>query len=176
MKNKRLHLIISILYPFWLLISFYLIYLFMTNGANARWAFSSHTFKVYLFFIQPISIIWIGYILVNGHIRNIKKKIREILIISSILLVFAFTMIQWTSVTTLYGQYGTSIKNDKNTLFLLPETTTSYEYETLFREAVKIRYDIMFKKIWTFGFFIFFSTFLLLCIIKKDEKISKNIF
>ena len=171
MQNKKLYLLI-ILYPFWIIISFYLIYLCMTEGSNALWAFSSYTFKRYLLIVFPISVAWAGYILTSGNLKNIKNKIKEILIISSILLVFAFTMIQWTGVTTLYGQYGTPVKLSPNEAFLIPreDAVTAYEHETLYREAIKVRYDTTFRKIWTFGFVVFFSTFLLLYATNKNNR------
>jgi hypothetical protein len=174
MKNKKLF-IVSILYIFWLLISFGLIYFLMANEVGGSWAFSGHAFKRYLLFVWPISVAWAAYILTSGKLLNIKDKIKSTLIVSSLLLVFAFTIIQWTSVTTLYGQYGASVRRSPGEAFLLAkvEDVTPYEYATLYRGAMETRYDITFKKIWTFDFVIFFSTLLLLYILDKD-KINKK--
>lgn len=144
----------------------------MTKSLNILWAFSSYTFKRYLLIVFPISVVWAGYILTNGNLQNFKNKIKEILITSSILLVFAFTMIQWTGVSTLYGQYGVPVKLNPNEAFLIPreDTVTAYEHGTLYREAIKVRYDTTFRKIWTFMAFVFFSDFLILYAMNKNNR------
>jgi hypothetical protein len=162
----------TILFPIWLLASFGLIYFFMTTEYGS-WAFSSYAFKRYLLFVYPISIAWVVYILTSGNWSNIKNKIRLILVASSVLLVLAFTMIQWTSVTTLYGQYGTSVKRSPGEAFLLPSDVTSYEAATLYREAIETRYDTTFKKIWTFDTIVFFSIFLVIYTINKNIRDNK---
>lgn len=175
-QNKKLFLAMSILFPIWLLISFGLIYHFMSQELIGSWSWSNRAFNKYLLFIHPISMIWTAYILIEGRWLNLKNKIKPFLVISSILLVFAFTMIQWTSVTTIYGQYGTSVKHSPNELFLLTSDATPFERGTLYREAMDFRYDSVFKKIWTFGAFVFFSTFLLLQIIpdKNIEIVNRD--
>jgi membrane protease YdiL (CAAX protease family) len=168
MKNKNQHLTTTVLFILWLLASFGLIYFLMTKDLN-QWSSSSYTFLRYLIIVQPISMVWVAYLLAKGNLSDLKNKIRPFLAISSVLLVLAFTMIKWTSTTTIYGQYGASDKNSPNELFLLPTNVTPYELETLYREAVKIRYDLALEKIWTFGGIIFFSTFLMLCVIDKGK-------
>lgn len=172
MRNKKLYLVLSILYPFWLLISFVAIYFLMTREVMPWYPFAFFMFEKYLFFVFPISIIWLIFILTKGHFSEIKNKIKSVLVVSAVLLVLGFTMIEWVSVTTRYGQYGTSVKHSPEELFLLyvePKSVTPFEYVTLYREAMESRYDSVFRKIWTFDGIVFFSTFLILYVMKKNE-------
>ncbi len=175
MKNQKWYQAIAILYPLWLIISFGSIYYFITNEAGL-WQSSSISFQRYFLFIQPISILGAAYLLTKGNLLEIKKKLKPLLVIFAILLVFAFTLIQWTSVTTTYGQYGTSVKYSATQLFLIPSDVTSYEAATLYREAMKAQYDNAFKKIWTFNIFVFFSVFLILYVANKNDQDEKNIY
>jgi hypothetical protein len=79
-------------------------------------------------------------------------------------------MIQWTSVTTIYGQYGASVKNNPGESFILPKNLPPYELENLYREASRTKYDTMFRKTWTFDAFVFLSVFLALYAMKKDGR------
>jgi hypothetical protein len=144
----------------------------MTKEVMPWHPFAFFMFKKYLFFVFPISIIWLIFILTKGHFSDIKNKIKSVLVVSAVLLVFGFTMIQWVSLTTVYGQYGSSIKDSAEQTFLSymePKSITPFEYMTLYREAVENKYDSVFRKIWTFDGIVFFSTFLILYVMKKNE-------
>ncbi len=169
MKNKKSYQAIVILYPLWLIISFGLIYYLITNEIGL-WRSSSIAFQRYFLFIQPISILGAAYLLTKGSLLEIERKLKPLLVTTAILLVFAYTLIQWTSVTTTYGEYGKSVKHAPTSLFIIPRGLNSYERETFYREAVKVRYDSVFKKIWTFNASVFFSVFLILYVTNKSKQ------
>lgn len=51
---------------------------------------------------------------------------------------------------------------------------SAFEKETIYREGLAQKYDTAFKQIWTFGTFMFFSTFLLLMALDRKEYIDKS--
>lgn len=162
--------ILKILFFLWLPLSFILIYYLVTDSYFWSWRYFSRAFLYYLIFFQPISTLGIAYILTKGKLSQTKSKIRPIFAVSVILIVFAFTMLQWAITTTDYCQYGSYCKRagDYENHFLIPYgADTNYEKATLYREAHKNVYDLVFKKIWTFGLFMFVSTFLLLYSLKN---------
>lgn len=171
-KQKQL-IILKILYPFWLLFSFTLPYYLITSGCPS-WRLFFPSFLYYLIFLQPVSTLGIAYILAEGEWRKVKSKLRIIMSTAVILIVLAFTMIQWTTITTIYGHYGSYSKRatSPEIQFLIPGSTamTDFENATLYREALKNKYDIMFKEIWTFGLITFASFFLLLYAMGKRER------
>lgn len=168
MNNKKWYQLVTVLYLFWLLVSFGLIYFLMTKEVGI-WHSSSYAFIKYLIFVQPISMLGVAYILTKGHLRDITNKLKPFIVTSSVLLVMAFTMIQWTSLTTNYGQYGASVKHSQNDSFLLPNDVTSFEKATLYREAVRLKYETTFNKIWTFDFIILFGSLLIVCCLRKND-------
>ncbi len=157
------------MYPLWLIISFGWIYYLIISEIGI-WFSSAYAFQNYLIFVQPISMLGASYLLTKGNLLEIKKKLKPLLVISAILLVFAFTMIQWTGLTTRYGQYGVSVRYDRHNMFLLPENVTTFELETLYREASTTRYNAVFGKIWTFDALVFFSVFLILYVTNKNNR------
>lgn len=173
-KNAIKYIIWGSLIITWLFFSFALPYYLITNQYMG-WTSFSYSFSKYLIFLQPISTLGIAYILTKGELSKIKNKIRPLLAITVILIVFAFTMIRWTTITTTYCHYGTYCKKavEPYSQFIIPYDRggTDFERATLYREALKNKYDIMFKQIWIFGFIMFTGTFLLLYALeKKDEK------
>ena len=171
-RNRKKHILYS-LYILWLILSFALPYYLITNGSlSYSWVFFSSAFLSYLVYFQSISIIGLIYILTNGKFSETKKHIRTIIIATAILTVFAFTLIRWTTLTTNYGQYGHNVKYAttlQDSFFINYGGDTNFEKETIYREAVKFKYDVAFQQIWIFGSFIFFSTILILIVIDKRE-------
>jgi hypothetical protein len=88
-----------------------------------------------------------------------------------VLTVLAFTYFRWTIISTNIEQYGNYlVGSEAESLFVLEDkNVTPFERETIFREGIANKYDIAFRQIWTFGGFIFASTFLLLMAMKKEE-------
>jgi len=173
--NRKKHILYS-LYIIWLILSFALPYYLITNGLSPKWTFFSSAFLSYLIYFQSISIIGLIYILTNGKFSETKKHIRTIIIATAILTVFAFTFIRWTTLTTTYGQYGHYIKTVpvESTFYFEYGGDTNFEKETIYREAVKYKYDVAFQQIWIFGFLIFTSTILILMVIDKKEHSQPN--
>jgi len=173
MFNAKKYIIWRSLIIFWLFFSFATPYYLITSQYTGNTFFFS-AFLKYLIFLQPISTLGIAYILTKGELSKIKNKIRSLLVTTVVLIVFAFTIIQWTTVTTNYCHYGNYCKKayEPEVQFIIPHgAKTDFEKATLYKEALKNKYDIMFKEIWTFGFIMLASTFLLLYgIEKKDEK------
>lgn len=102
---------------------------------------------------------------------------RIILVIIAMMTVFSATYYKWTALLHSYGNYGSYIKQDgdkglggKFLLQFLKEDATSFEVETIYREAIKYQYWVAFWKIWTFAAFVFGSTVLILLAFPKKEK------
>jgi hypothetical protein len=106
--------------------------------------------------------------------------LRAIIVFVAILLVATFSVYKWTTLLHRYGNYGSYVAKadgDSNLYllgrkFILPfidVSASSFETETIYREAIKFQYDVAFRKIWTFGAFVFSSTFLLLAIIPSQR-------
>ena len=165
--------IIIFIYIVWLILSFVIPYCLTADGLSSpRWMFFSSAFLSYLIYFQSISIVGLIYILTNGKFTETKKHIRTIIIATAILTVFAFTLIRWTTLTTNYGQYGHNVKYAatlQDSFFVNYSGDTNFEKETIYREAVKFKYDVAFQQIWIFGFFIFTSTILILMVIDKKD-------
>jgi len=53
--------------------------------------------------------------------------------------------------------------------YIIDQNATSFEKETVYRETMSSIYDLQFKKMWTFGAFVFLSAFLLLAVISKKK-------
>ena len=174
--NIKRSIIIS-LYILWLILSFFLpYYLIASEASSSKWMFFSSAFLSYLIYFQSISIIGLIYILTNGKFTETKKHIRTIIIATAILTVFAFTFIRWTTLTTTYGQYGHYVKIApiESTFYFEYNGDTNFEKETIYREAVKFKYDVAFRQIWIFGFLVFISTILMLMVIDKKEYNQSN--
>lgn len=97
--------------------------------------------------------------------------------LAAIALVASFTFYKWTTLLHRYGNYGSYVaqsgENDLGRRFILPylkDDASSFEKETIYREAVKYQYDVAFSKIWTFGAFVFASAFLLLMVIPNKKE------
>lgn len=169
--------VIIFIYVVWLILSFILSYYLTVNGCLPKWMFFSSAFLSYLIYFQSISIIGLIYILTNGKFSETKKHIRTIIIATAILTVFAFTLIRWTTLTTNYGQYGHNVKYAailQDSFFINYGGDTNFEKETIYREAVRFKYDVAFQQIWIFGFFIFTSVMLILMVIDKKEYNQPN--
>ena len=170
--------IIIFIYIVWLILSFVIpYYLTADELSSPRWMFFSSAFLSYLIYFQSISIIGLIYILTNGKFTETKKHIRTIIIATAILTVFAFTLIRWTTLTTNYGQYGHNVKYAatlQDSFFVNYSGDTNFEKETIYREAVRFKYDVAFQQIWIFGSFIFFSTILILMVVDKKEYNQPN--
>jgi len=165
-------------YILWLILSFVILYsLILDQPGHSKWIFFSSTFLYYLIFFQSISIIGFIYILNNGKFAETRKHIRTIIVFTAILTVFAFTLIRWTTLTTNYGQYGHYVEtaiSEPGAFYLVHGGNTNFEKETIYREAVKFKYDVAFQQIWIFGFFIFMSTILILMVIDKNGYNQSN--
>lgn len=156
---------------FWLVLSFvspYYLIVYRSTG----WLSFSDSFVKYLIFFQPISTLAIAYILTGGKLSGVKNKIKPIVASTVILVVFAFTMMQWVNLTTNYGQYGAYVKSAEKSLifFIGSEGDTGFERETIFREAFKHKYEIAFAKIFIFDSLMLASTLLLLYSMNNKEK------
>lgn len=172
MNHKKYYtLLLKFLFLLWFPLSFVILY-YLTIGG---WCWFSRELLYYLIFFQPVSSFGIAYILTNGELSKIKNKIKPIVAITVFFIVFAFTLLQWTNMTTNFGQYGTYVDGvyDSDILFWLNYGgETSFEKETIYREAMRYHYDLMFKKIWTFAFIMFAGTFLSLYAIGNKKKID----
>ena len=113
----------------------------------------------------------------------INKKaitLKIIIAISAILSVLFFTLYKWETLLRRYGNYGSYVqKSDqagefnlgaKFSLQYLDKSATSFEKETIYREAIKYQYEVAFWKIWTFGAFVFTSALLLMILIPTERK------
>ena len=166
-RTKNLNFI---LFFIWVFVSFIALYSIMVNSYAV---FTINVFCKFSIYLLTISVIWLGYIFTNGKLKNIGKHLRELVVIISILIVASFTVVQWTGLTTNYGGYDAS--NDKGSplflhqLYLTQENSTIFEKDLLYQGAMRQVYDLTLKQIWTFGAFMFVSTFLLLKIIPKKE-------
>ena len=175
-RNRKKH-ILYFLYILWLTLSFILPYYLITSEASSpKWIFFSSAFLSYLIYFQSISMIGLIYILTNGKFSETQKHIRTIIIATAILTVFAFTLIRWTTLTTNYGQYGHYVKTApiESVFYFEYSGDTNFEKETIYREAVRFKYDVAFQQIWIFGSFIFFSTILILMVVDKKEYNQPN--
>lgn len=176
LHNRKKH-IFYFLYIFWLILSFILPYYLITSEVSSpKWIFFSSAFLSYLIYFQSISIIGLIYILTNGKFTETKKHIKTIIIATAILTALAFTLIRWTTLTTTYGQYGHYVKTVpiESTFYFEYGGDTKFEKETIYREAVKFKYDTAFKQIWTFSSFIFFGTILILMVIDRKNYNRSN--
>ena len=164
------------LYILWLILSLILPYYLIAVSSSPKWIFFSSAFLSYLIYFQSISIIGLIYILTNGKFTETKKHIKTIIIVTAILTVIAFTFIRWTTLTTSYGQYGHYVKTApiESTFYLKYNGDSNFEKETIYREAVKFKYDVAFEQIWIFGFLIFTSTILILMVIYKKDYNQPN--
>lgn len=173
--NCKKH-IFYFLYILWLILSFVLPYYLIAVSSSPKWIFFSSAFLSYLIYFQSISIIGLIYILTNGKFAETKKHIKTIIIVTAILTVIAFTFIRWTTLTTSYGQYGHYVKTApvESTFYFEFGGDTKFEKETIYREAVKFKYDTAFKQIWTFSSFIFFGTILILITIDRKNYNQSN--
>lgn len=159
----------------WLILSFYLIYFLITSGVFG-WQMFTAAFLNYLIFFHTISTAILVYILTDGKIFEIKKHAKLFIVISSILLVFAFSFIRWTTLVSTYGSYGNYVKtipSAEDLFFFNYGGDTAFEKETILREAIALKYDIAFQQIWIFDGFMFASAFLLLMALDKKEKSDK---
>ncbi len=171
--NKKY--ILGLFFAGWLVISFYTIYFLTTSGVSG-WRFFTTAFINYLVYFCSISTVILIYILTNGKISEIKKHARLLIVVSSILLVFSFSFIRWTTLTTSYGQYGNygKMMPEAGSLFFFNYGADSaFEKETVYREAVALKYDNAFKQIWTFSGFVFVSVFLLLMALGKRDNMNE---
>ena len=169
-KLKKKNCILMLLTFFWIIFSFALFYYLINQGGSY---YFSKSFIKYLIFFQPISTLGLAYVFTGGRLLETKNKIKPIIASTAILIVFAFTMMQWMSTINNYGQYGTYIKNAHEfgaTFLLNYDGDTNFEKETIAREGYKYKYYITFQKIWIFDFTILASTFLLLYSLNNKEK------
>lgn len=152
----------------WVAFSFRLFYYLTNSGYH----FFTESFIQYIIFFQPVSTLGLAYIFTGGRLSEIKNKIKPVIASTAILIVLAFTMMQWTSTINNYGQYGTYIKGTHEfgeTFLVKYGGDTNFEKETIMRENYKYKYYITFQKIWIFDFIILAGTFLLLYSLDKKE-------
>lgn len=156
----------------WVIVSFYIPYERLTSGYPV-WFFKE--FTDYLIYSQIISTLLFTYLISKGHLSEIKNYLRQIIVSTSILVVFAFAFFQWTDVTTEFGQYGYYIENNLNSskFYYSGGAYSDFEKETLVREAWIYNYDLAIQQIAIFGGFIFASTFLILMALGKKENTDK---
>lgn len=154
----------------------YFLSFYLSPHARIYSGFTSIFIK-YVIFILPITVLWFAWILTKGNLGKIKRHLRLIIVFTAIMLVASFTMIRWTTVTANYCHYGNYCKVNDYPRFGFQldyekGDLTPYETEILMKEAIEYKYDVAFKQIFTFGSFVFFSTFLLLKTIPrfKDEE------
>jgi len=169
LSNLKKYLLIA-LYIFWLYLSFY-IPLALNHGI-----FFFSAFMDYLIYFQIISTLGFAYFLTNGHLSEAKKYIKQIVVFTAISIVFVFTFFKWTTTASYYEQYGGYLAKGEHLYDFIYNNDGKYsdfERETLYREASAYKYDIVFKQIWTFDAFMFFSTFLLLMVLDKKEHAEK---
>jgi len=185
--SKKILLIYAIaLYLIWLLLSFYIPYHLIISHTSL-WIFFSIALTKYLIFIQPISILGLILLLTKGRISQIKHHLKPIIAITAILTVTGFTLIRWTTTTTIYGHYGGYSKSHDRILFVtqyydlyqglsdeglgldIIKTRPSFESETIFRELFRYKYDMAFRQIWTFALIVLAGAFLLIKAVEKKE-------
>lgn len=116
-KKWRLRLIF-VFFIGWLVLSFYIPYFRLTAGHYPVWFFKE--FTDYLVYSQIISTLLFAYFITKGHLSEIKNHLKQIIVFTSISIVFAFTFFQWIDVTTEFGQYGYYVENNdpKNLLYI----------------------------------------------------------
>lgn len=165
-------LLISIFFIAWLALSF-----IIPLSLN-HWRFFFDTFVDYLIYFHVISTLGFVYLLTGGHLSEAKKHLRLITVFTAVLVVLAFTYFRWTTLTTSYGSYGyysepASVAGPSS--YLTYGEGSRVEKETIYREAMKFKYDTAFQQIWIFGGFIFASTFLILMALDKKENGDKQL-
>lgn len=108
--------------------------------------------------------------------KNQKFNLKILVVFFSVILVASFSCYKWVTLLHRYGNYGSYVaKTDEGGMggkFIfsyLGTDTTSFEEETIYREAIKYQYAVAFAKIWTFGAFVFSSAFLILVAIPNKN-------
>ena len=172
MKKHSLSLKLPV-YILWLGLSFYAVYYFIASASIfPSWRFASTAFTWYILTIFPISII-AAYFLTRHHISDILQRVRVLISLASILLVISFTLIQWTTLTTRYGNIESFRMSGAANLELSYEQEklmSVFEKEQLYHQTVVSNYDIVFKKILTFYILIIYLCYLSLQCCKGNTK------
>lgn len=170
--KKTNYWILLILFIVCVVLSLLLPYLIMSSG-KIIWFIN--LYLVFSIIILPILTIWLGLLLSKGKWLEIKNHISILVVFVAVLLVASFCIFKWTNAVNTYGIYGHYIKNAEfsggaSKLYPTDNKTTRFENETLYRELMNSRYDLEYKKMWTFSAFVFISAFLLLYAISPKEK------
>lgn len=165
--------IFSILFVIAVGFSLLIPYKLMSSTDYAPLSFSGFFIK-FCIVVLPIFIVWLGLLLSKGNWRGILNHIRTLIVFVAIFLVASFSLFKWTNIVNTYGVYGHYVKNAENTQrmfggYIIDQNSSSFEKETVYRGMMENVYNLEFKKMWTFGTFVFLSAFLLLLVIPKKD-------
>ncbi len=161
-----------IVYAIWLILSLGLVYILIAKNIFVLWQFFSAAFLWYILLVLPLSLSG-AYWFIRPHVPDVYQRARILITLAGILLIGSFTLIQWTTLTTRYGNIEAFEKDRGSKLLMLDkgvDTLSLFERKTLYQEAITGYYDLTFKKIWTFSGSIFiFCLLIFKCLLNKNE-------
>ncbi len=161
-----------IIYAMWLIASFGVMYVLISQRYFISWQFFSTAFLWYVLLILPLSLLG-AYWFMRPHVTDIYQRAKILIVLAGILLVGSFTLIQWATLTTRYGNIEAFQYDRGSKLLMLDKeahTLSLFERKTLYLEAITSYYDLTFQKIWIFDGIIFVFSFLILRLISKTKE------
>jgi hypothetical protein len=107
------------------------------------------------------------------------KLLKIVIVVAAILAVFYYTTSCWLEMRTTYGEYGNGnfVADDLSGHFYFPfagknfenNQLSSFEKETIYREAIEYKYNLAFMKIFLFAGIVFTSAFLALKVLPDNK-------